>query len=216
VRELRLLGKRVAARWIAACLLLVASCQGSPRIDTSRPSERCASCHLAEFQAVSRPPHPGVRPTTCGVCHLASSWHPFRLQHAWPLEGAHAKADCFDCHRGEPRQFEGTTKACVSCHQKEKADADGRVAHHPSFGERCESCHGTSVWKPILTNAVFPPQANPSEQTTAAPEAETKKAVPRKEPTTTPRTLPTPTPSARSPVWNKKPDSVTGASRHAR
>ena len=212
--QLDFLGKFAAARLITASLVVAVGCNNSPVVDTASPSERCASCHLAEFQAVSRPPHPGVRPTTCGVCHLATSWHPFTLRHAWPLEGAHAKANCFDCHRGEPRQFEGTSKLCVSCHQKEKAEADTHVAHHPSFGEGCESCHGTSTWKPILTNAVFPPQPKAIEETPSEPESKPKKTVTSKQPATNTRTPPTPT--MVPPVWNKKPDSVSGASRHAR
>ena len=115
---------------------------------TENASGLCASCHLSEFESTTHPPHAGVRPQTCGVCHSTDSWHPYRLIHTWLLEGAHAKANCFACHSSKPPQFEGTSKDCISCHQAAKDKANASVAHHGSFPSACEKCHTTSTWKP--------------------------------------------------------------------
>ena len=70
------------------------------------PSARCASCHLPEYLAADHPLHRGVKPTTCATCHTQESFHPMRLEHSFPLDGAHAKADCFACHSGAAPVFE--------------------------------------------------------------------------------------------------------------
>jgi len=205
---------------------------------TAQPSQRCVACHLSEYQGVSHPPHPGVRPTTCGTCHLDTSWHPYRLDHSWPLEGAHAKANCFDCHRGEPRTFEGTSKECLTCHGDKREQANQKVKHHDQFGTTCQKCHSTVAWKPTLPHEGAASEPETEAETEAVTEtpvalsAKGKAAAPtgtahgagvRKAPspvsTGTPSPVSTGTPSpvstgtptpARKP--KAKPDSVTGAS----
>jgi len=116
------------------------------------PSARCANCHLSEYQSTTHPPHPGVRPLTCAVCHNESSWHPSRLVHSFPLEGAHAKADCFACHHKPEPVFEGTTQLCSVCHAKERQQADQKVPRHASFASDCRTCHDTVNWKNTLAH----------------------------------------------------------------
>lgn len=174
-------------------------------------SARCATCHMAEFDSVSHPPHAGVRPTTCGACHLDASWHPFRLNHSWPLEGAHAKADCFQCHAGTPAQFEGTTKACLGCHQTDDQKANAQVAHHREFPTTCETCHTTAAWKPTLPHAEPGTEARAVESSapalgSARPAATA--ALNRKPASSTP----TQWPSTPAPKGGRVPDSVSGAS----
>jgi hypothetical protein len=144
-------GRLPSLLWpFTASLMLQAGCQQATPVGSEPASGLCASCHLSEFEATSRPPHPGVRPTTCRTCHSKSSWHPFRLEHSWLLAGAHAKASCFACHSGKSPQFEGTGKACVGCHQTAREKADAGVTRHASFPVTCETCHTTSAWKPTL------------------------------------------------------------------
>src|SRR5215471_15180549 len=118
--------RRLAASAVLPLLSsLLAACD---QIDVTSaaepPSARCASCHLPEYLAADHPPHRGVKPTTCSTCHTQSSFHPARLEHSFPLDGAHAKADCFACHTGTAPLFEGTTKSCATCHANEHARAN--------------------------------------------------------------------------------------------
>lgn len=203
-----------------ACALSCSSSGGSAQesADIRPPSASCAGCHLQEYQATTHPPHAGARPTTCGVCHGEAGWHPSRsvLVHSFPLEGAHAKAACFDCHSGPTPVFEGTTKQCFDCHQKEQTSANARIEHHSTFPSQCDTCHTTTAWKPTLPHdtafaavpdstvrlggasaASMPGVVEPIAKPTVARTQSTAGAVwPKQTPSKTP-----------------KPDQVSGASR---
>ena len=219
-------------------LLLSASsgCKSASPVDSSPRSQRCVTCHLAEYQGVSHPPHAGVRPTTCGSCHLDTSWHPYRLDHSWPLEGAHSKANCFDCHRGEPRQFEGTSKQCLSCHGDDRDRANQQLARHAQFGTSCQTCHSTALWQPTLPHegaegnaelapetrggAPTPPIATVhSTATGAGRKTPAVKKLPPPAPLSPTPSAPAPPPAPTTPAPTTptrkpkaKPDTVTGAS----
>ncbi len=162
-------------------------------------STACDSCHMTDFR--SAPRHVGEKPTKCAVCHASYAWHPQRVDHPfYPLDGAHAKASCFDCHRGNPPLFAGTSKECVGCH---RADYDrSRFPGHSSFPLTCEKCHSVSAWKPTLPSFVMPesrqietpaPQPVPG---TSMPKAKQSKALPK------------------PPEPRPRPDGVSGASKH--
>jgi hypothetical protein len=206
MRRVRLLGAI-----ITGSVLWVGCQQVSP---TQNASARCASCHLSEFEATSDPPHVGVRPKTCGVCHLADSWHPYRLKHNWPLQGAHAKAKCFACHTGKPPQFEGTSRDCLSCHKAAKDKANAAVLHHASFPVTCDKCHTTNAWKPTLPHHPPPP---PSNSLSAPPQANEPTLKRHAAAADLPRKLgsakPKPVAISPAPVVNRPaPDVVSGAS----
>lgn len=202
----------------AALLLasLLACSKGTPH---ARPSDHpfsCSSCHGPEFQSTSRPPHPHVRPETCGVCHSQSSWHGVRIEHPWwPLTGAHARAaadqslagteqhvKCFWCHRGEPAVFGGTPTTCIGCHADDRVGV--RFPEHDTFSASCETCHGTEAWKPARHPAVETPEV-PSASASAAKSAQAPVAAPHPSAVRV-----TPTPKPRVPT----PDIVSHASRH--
>jgi hypothetical protein len=163
----------------------VSGCSAKETAAADPPSARCAGCHLQEYQATSQPPHAGVRPTTCGVCHGEVGWHPSRsvLVHSFPLQGGHAKAACFDCHRGPTPTFEGTTKQCFDCHQKEQASANAQVERHASFPSQCDTCHTTTAWKPTLPHddvfADAPDNHAPRSPSPGTPSAVDSAAKPR-------------------------------------
>jgi hypothetical protein len=213
-------GQRVlsclALAWAVACSLCGCSAKGDS--DVQSPSASCAGCHLQEYRATTHPPHAGVRPTTCGVCHDEADWHPVRsaFVHSFPLDGGHAKAACFDCHRGPTPIFEGTTKQCVDCHQKELTSANAQIEHHSTFPSQCDTCHTTAAWKPTrphdATFAAVPDNAVPrgraaATSTPSAAEPVTKPSATKTQPTAG-AVWPHNTPSKTS-----KPDLVTGASR---
>jgi len=196
------------------CLLIdsVSGCSAPKSGGTEAPSARCASCHLPEFQSTTHPPHPGVRPKTCGVCHGETAWHPVRspFLHSFPLQGGHAKPACFACHTGVTPKFEGTTNECLACHQRDQAAANAKVAHHDTFPAQCETCHTINSWKPTLPHeqaltepaADIEPASVPSAGAVGSTASPTKKTVPSNKPR--------PNPTATKP-WT--PDQVTGASR---
>lgn len=93
--------------------------------DTPQACEAChGSPHLGQFADA----HSGVeaRPTqACADCHTPTATWKGHYDHAqrWPLEGAHAKAECSDCHR-------------------EIRVADGRTTTHWRLGfQDCKRCH---------------------------------------------------------------------------
>ncbi len=207
-------------------LLLACGCDTgvldvSPAPTTGSAGE-CATCHTAEFE--SAPHHEGEKPTTCATCHSQDGWHPTRLQHAWPLTGAHEKASCFYCHKGQPPLFLGTPQQCYGCHQADYERAPRHVAEH--FSTACEKCHDTTAWKsrparsapaveqpppmtttPATTSQAPNPVAPPRAVATPRPTA-----TPRPEPTPAPQPTPTPTPRP-APTPTRTPDVTSGASR---
>ena len=89
--------------------------------------------------------HEGNRPDTCAICHTQQGWHPSVVNHPWPLAGAHVKASCFACHKGDPEKFKATSKECVSCHKKEYDRAPNHVSK--KFPTQCAPCHDAIAWK---------------------------------------------------------------------
>lgn len=69
-----------------------------------------------------------------------------RLDHystGFPLEGAHQKVSCEDCHRNGV--FQGTPRRCESCHNTVLAEGKG-VRHIPT-ALSCETCHTVQEWR---------------------------------------------------------------------
>jgi hypothetical protein len=178
---------------------VIAGCSDASGAAPPAPTA-CDDCHMSDFR--SAPKHVGQKPTKCAVCHASYAWHPQRIDHPFfPLDGAHAKAACFDCHRGNPLQFGGTPKECVGCH---RADYDkSRFPGHSSFPLTCEKCHSVSVWKPTLSSFVLPesehaetPPPKQVKSTPKPPEPRSRASVPPPISTSRPR-----------------PDGVSGASK---
>ena len=189
-------------------------------------STRCASCHMPEFQATNSPPHPGARPTACGVCHTQNSWHAWRVDHpGWELTGAHARAaadrnvagteqtvKCFWCHRGDVSTFKNTKKDCFSCHAEDRETQDEHSPSHAAFEKTCETCHGTDAWKPAKRPAPVPEP--PPMPPLIAPEDAGAHAAPRAPPTPTKIAPPKAVPSTPTPT-PPKPDVISRPSRRA-
>jgi hypothetical protein len=135
---------------------------------------RCRACHQnLEFTAVGRSCsdchtdfHQGRMGRDCGYCHTSGSWEDrrkVRENHArtlFPLTGAHASADCEDCHGiADRRGFAGASTACFACHE-----ADYRRALDPNHAAGqlpadCALCHTQTAWIPATfdhNTTVFP------------------------------------------------------------
>ncbi|MEO8797867.1 MAG: hypothetical protein ABI551_08285 [Polyangiaceae bacterium] len=178
----------------------------------------CVSCHMPEFVATKKPPHEGARPTSCGVCHTQSSWHPARIDHpVYALTGAHLKVaedralagtenqvKCLWCHRGDAATFAGTKTDCNFCHAEDQATAT--FPGHAAFQVTCQDCHSTDAWKPARHPQAPPPDATaPATPTPAAPTAATPL---KKAPTKPPKTV-TPKPAPTAPGTSKPPDVIS-------
>ncbi|MFO0713348.1 MAG: hypothetical protein U0353_26075 [Sandaracinus sp.] len=152
----------------ALVVTTLAGCAGDPSEHRGAHEDplRCVRCHREDYARAVDPPHEGVRPETCAICHTQRAWRPELLDHPWALAGAHAEAECTDCHASpspdEPPRFEDTPSQCVDCHADDEAGAF--EAHH-SFGTHCASCHDTTAWRP----AQHPPEPEPEAEPDAGP-----------------------------------------------
>ncbi len=98
----------------------------------------CVSCHAPDDV------HQRSRGSECEKCHTTISWTTAKFDHAketgFALLGAHAGADCANCHT-TGRLQDDLPKDCNGCHKAQDSHA-GRL------GQQCETCHGVSTWKP--------------------------------------------------------------------
>lgn len=104
--------------------------------------KQCAECHAD--------PHRPSLSEECRKCHTVEGWTggvlTFRHDRdtKFRLEGAHAAADCKECHKlsapgGVLAQAElgGLATACASCHDD---------PHRNQLGQDCRKCHTESHW----------------------------------------------------------------------
>jgi hypothetical protein len=174
--------KRILAPALAVALA-ASACQ--PDAKRERDPQRCAACHLEDFQKARRPVHAGTRPTTCAVCHSQDAWRPSILDHPFfPLTDAHDQPSCFACHKGRPPKLHGTPKECIGCHRPEYERAPGHVAQ--KLPTKCERCHRPTAWSdhegPEPGKRATPPA---TAQPPARPPQESPKPSPRPPDTTT-------------------------------
>lgn len=98
----------------------------------------CIGCHKSDDA------HNGALGKECASCHSEESWKKQKtFDHSktkFPLIGAHSKAQCVTCHIGE--RYKDLPRKCIDCHRSQDA-------HKGRFGEKCETCHGSTEWKSI-------------------------------------------------------------------
>ncbi|MBK6963349.1 MAG: hypothetical protein IPH20_05235 [Bacteroidales bacterium] len=123
----------------------------------------CRSCHeslvFTDADPACNACHTDIHEQTvgpdCERCHTPESWiinNIVRLheQTRFPLMGAHASAECSDCHLSESLvKFEPLSVECYSCHQDDynATTQPNHVAAGYSTG--CDECHfvGGYSWK---------------------------------------------------------------------
>ena len=114
------------------------------RFDFAKPTAACESCHAD--------PHAGQfsrRP--CTQCHQVSSFSTLTFDHRadtrFPLEGAHARVTCAQCHVAPrpdaPIVYTPLPTTCAGCH------ADAHAGQLTGGGRRCETCHQVDAWKTL-------------------------------------------------------------------
>jgi hypothetical protein len=118
---------------------------------TDKLSQKCVSCHRKDDDERG---HKGTLGEKCENCHNEQSWKRANFDHdrdtKFPLTGKHHDAKCESCHKAGVTAIAGKAPeklptTCFGCH---KPDDDAK-GHKGKFGEKCETCHTTKVWKDI-------------------------------------------------------------------
>jgi hypothetical protein len=106
------------------------------KVPTEVGDKACEFCH-------TKNPHK-EKNLRCVECHTPDSWKPstFDLvshsKTSFPLENAHAKADCQACH--VKAQLSGLPVECAGCHVDR---------HGGKLGQSCQDCHTTKAFTPV-------------------------------------------------------------------
>jgi len=124
--------------------LACADCHvGSSAETLYQPSgpQDCYACHRADYEGV----HQGTGfQADCTACHRTNTWDGATFAHDFPISsGAHAGADCADCHTvpGDYGAF-----SCLGCHEHRQSEMDaehGERAGYAYESAACLSCHPT-------------------------------------------------------------------------
>jgi hypothetical protein len=109
----------------------------------------CIGCHQNDFNKTTNPNHASAGfPTTCQTCHTTTTWDGATFNHTtmttFPLTGAHASANCQQCHSNGV--YKGLPTACVSCHQQDYNKTTNPNHVTAGFPANCETCHTTTQW----------------------------------------------------------------------
>lgn len=108
-------------------------------LEFSRAETNCASCHLDMHQQTVG--------DDCARCHDASSWlvnniADIHREVSFPLTGAHAVANCTDCHKSETGlRFDPMGTDCISCHLDDYASTTNPNHQGAGFSTNCVDCH---------------------------------------------------------------------------
>ncbi len=158
----------LAARIPAATERLVRLEQRKPLFSfasftTAKPLDRCDACHqdphAGQFKASG-----GLEGKACSQCHQLTAFTDLLFDHSrdsrFPLQGAHAKASCSQCHvpkkikRVTAVRYRPLAMACASCH----ADPHGgQFRGADGSPEDCATCHDTTAFKPARKFVHGPP-----------------------------------------------------------
>lgn len=108
----------------------------------------CYSCHAADYNGTTTPPHqPSGFSTDCVQCHAstATTWGG-KFNHSttsFPLNGSHAAVPCLQCHKNNV--FKGLSANCYSCHTADYTGTTKPPHQASGFGTDCVTCHSSSA-----------------------------------------------------------------------
>lgn len=114
-------------------------CHVSLRFADEKGKSTCTSCHLDVHQQVLG--------NDCESCHTSQAWiindvKEIHFNSRFPLLGAHANADCFDCHLSENLlQFRPLGVECIDCHQAEYMATTSPNHLQAGYSTDCFDCH---------------------------------------------------------------------------
>ncbi|MBI5060412.1 hypothetical protein HZB60_11600, partial [candidate division KSB1 bacterium] len=107
----------------------------------------CYSCHTADYNSATDPPHSGDGiPHNCEMCHTTSNWNSnFNHDGAYfPIySGEHRNEwnTCSECHTNSSNY---AVFACINCHEHSRSETDGHhegVSGYVYASSACYSCH---------------------------------------------------------------------------
>jgi Cytochrome c7 and related cytochrome c/Seven Residue Repeat len=112
-------------------------------------STDCYSCHQADFNTTTSPPHVSSGfPTDCSICHTTAGWNTSTFNHnatKFPLTGAHVSVNCAQCHVNN--DYSGDLKVdCIGCHQTDFNNTNSPPHAASGFPTTCLTCHTTVAW----------------------------------------------------------------------
>ncbi|MCC6406370.1 MAG: hypothetical protein IT453_04325 [Planctomycetes bacterium] len=122
-------------------------CHPGAQVGQFQPADtECVACHTADLARATNPDHATNGWTQdCDRCHIPTDWGGAAFNHSWwPLNGAHAAANCTDCHGGGV--FVGTPNDCYDCHQTDYANSTSPDHAALGISTNCKQCHNTSTW----------------------------------------------------------------------
>ncbi|MDD2797758.1 MAG: hypothetical protein PHV20_04115 [Bacteroidales bacterium] len=114
----------------------------------------CNSCHTDVHQQTVG--------NDCARCHTPQTWVVSNItqlhrQTRFPLDGSHAKVDCYQCHKSSSLlRFDPMGTECVSCHLKDYQATTNPSHVQGKFPQNCTECHTDKSWK----NATFDHNVN--------------------------------------------------------
>ena len=118
-------------------------CHTSPVF--SNIGTNCADCH-ADI-------HRRQMGSNCEQCHSVRGWREVAQkvnghENRFPLFGAHAAAQCEDCHKSAAvGLFRGLSTECASCHIDDYLTAEAVDHETAGYSTQCESCHRFDSWQ---------------------------------------------------------------------
>ncbi|MCA8966160.1 MAG: hypothetical protein H6838_20295 [Planctomycetes bacterium] len=118
------------------------SCHTTPGIYAGL-NPACATCHLAQYQATTNPPHVSFGMSQqCQQCHGTTVWSNGSFVHTFPItSGAHRNMACFDCHNNAGNRL---AFSCIDCHehrQSKMANDHQGVNGYVWASANCYQCH---------------------------------------------------------------------------
>ena len=99
----------------------------------------CVSCHTDVHQQTAG--------QDCSRCHNSANWlvdnvTELHQDNGFPLLGAHAAADCFDCHKSESQlRFDRLGNDCFNCHAEDFRSAKNPDHEAAGYSKNCAECH---------------------------------------------------------------------------
>ncbi|MBK9104521.1 MAG: hypothetical protein IPL92_08110 [Saprospiraceae bacterium] len=106
---------------------------------------KCTSCHLDIHQLSVG--------DDCARCHNSKSWlvdniTDLHRQNSFPLQGAHAVANCSECHISDTDlRFDPLNTDCFSCHQEDFVATTEPNHEAAGFSINCIECHKVDAFE---------------------------------------------------------------------
>lgn len=123
----------------------------------SKAQSDCISCH--------KDVHEQTLGNECSRCHTPQTWlvtntTQLHEQSRFPLLGAHATADCFQCHESASLlRFDPLGIDCYDCHRTDYENTTSPDHSSGDFSTDCVACHGMNsfTWSGAGVNHLFFP-----------------------------------------------------------